>query len=186
MKKYNSLLCLLWCVVLSAQPDYRTDRGNITFNASTPLENIVAENPFVNAIYVSGSGVLGIVLLMEDFEFPRALMQEHFNENYAESHRFPKAIFKGTLRPTPSLDTLVADKTYAYEGQVEGTLTLHGVTRMISAPVAIRKNNERLFLESGFRIRPEAYDIQVPKLLFNKIAEEVRVEVSLDLTAESP
>lgn len=177
--------CLLVAAPLCGQEAFLTQSGQIRFNASTPLEDIVANNTQVNAIYIPESGELGLVLLMEDFRFPRALMEEHFNENYAESERFPKARFRGRLAPVPDPGQVRAGKMVSYQGQAEGSLTLHGVTRRVSADVTMRQRDGSLRLASGFTIRPADYGIEVPELLFKKIAEEVQVDVSLNLVTES-
>lgn len=157
---------------VSAQEAYATRSGQIRFNASTPLEDIEAENTRVNAILKPESGAFGVVLLIAEFEFPRKLMQEHFNENYLESHKYPKATFAGTLQGTaPYLNGESCDCA------VSGTLTLHGVARPLTAGVRISRDTSGYRLRSAFTVRPEAHDIKVPKLLFSKIAEEVQVEI---------
>ena len=179
-------LCLLVATPLCSQEAFLTQSGQIRFNASTPLEDIVAKNTEVNAIYKPGSGELGLVLLMEDFRFPRALMEEHFNENYAESARVPKAHFRGLLVPVPDQGQVRGGTLVSYRGQAQGLLTMHGVSRQVSARIEMRQRDGSLRLESVFTVRPADYGIEVPELLFKKIAEEVRVDVSLLLLPEYP
>lgn len=159
-----------------AQADFVTRSGKINFNASTPLEDIEAENARVNALLKTDSGAFGVVLLISEFEFPRKLMQEHFNENYLESEKFPKATFSGTI-PVNTLPETGGN----CQCTVSGTLTLHGVSRPLQATARITNPGTGYNLQSTFTIRPEDHHIEIPKLLFTKIAEEVEVTVELQL-----
>lgn len=162
---------------IAAQERYRTHSGVISFNASTPLEDIEATNTRVNAIVEGTSGALAVVLLIKDFQFPRKLMQEHFNENFMESGRFPKAYFRGDLAGFRADSLAASDTPYTIEGQ----LTIHGVSRNVKANASVRKEGTVINLTSQFILAPEAYDIEVPKILFKKIAEEVEVTLQLRL-----
>ena len=181
MNKFAILLLFLAVQPALGQQAYSTKSGRISFNASTPLEDIQAENSRVSAILVADTGDLGLVILIQDFVFPRALMQEHFNENYMESGRYPKATFRGGLYPVPD-----PGKLEGYKGEARGTLTMHGVSREVSLPVRLLMKNNTLRLASAFIVRPEDYEIEVPKLLFKKIAREVSVEAQLNLSPKDP
>ena len=162
---------------LCAQTKYRTSEGTVNFNASTPLEDIDATNKEVNAILEMETGRFAVVMLIKDFEFSRRLMQEHFNENYMESEKFPKAYFSGTIEDF-SMDSLskeVVVKT------VSGKLTIHGITLNRKEKIKLRKKGSAIHLESNFLVRTEAHDIEVPRIVFAKIAEKVMVEVDLQL-----
>ena len=165
------LLVPLWA---GAQGEFTTRHGQVRFNASTPLEDIEAENIEVNAILRPEDRAFGVVMLISEFVFPRKLMQEHFNENYLESERFPKATFTGTLEgaafPGPGSES---------EYQVTGVITIHGVSQQLIVRARILGEEGGYRLRSSFKIRPEDHDIKIPKLLFSKIAEEVWVEVDL-------
>ena len=177
------LLILLLCAgyyPASAQNRYRTGTGEIRFDASTPLEDITATNQKVNAILDTITGEFAVVLLVRDFRFPRKLMQEHFNENYMESDRYPKAFFRGRL--TGFSPGLPATGTVAY--QVEGELYIHNVSRKINPEARLSREGGDIRLETEFVVRPESYGVEVPRLLFNKIAEEVHVRVNLGLKPE--
>ena len=168
------LLLLGWASF--AQETYTTSRGMVHFNASTPLEDIDASNDKVNAILKSGEEVFGAVMLIREFQFRRRLMQEHFNENYMESATYPKATFEGRI---PGLSELREGETR--ELPVSGSLTIHGVTRPLETHAKVTRTPAGFEVSSAFMIRPEDHKVEVPKLLFNKIAEEVEVEVVLRL-----
>lgn len=172
------LFCLLWCLghFLMAQDSYRTNSAQIVFDASTPLEDIHAVNQKVNAI-LTNEGEFAALLLVTEFNFKKKLMQEHFNENYMESDRFPKAYFKGKIMSfdPESLDDGAA--TY----KLKGELTIHGVTREIETGVSLESADGGISLESEFKIRLEDHDVKIPRILFKKIAEEVDVKVNARL-----
>lgn len=178
MKPAILLTTLLTLAAISSrgQADFVTRNGQIRFNASTPLEDIEAENTRVNAILKPESGAFGVVLLISEFEFPRKLMQEHFNENYLESEKYPKATFTGNIQGSD-----LPASTGSCDCVISGSLALHGVTRPLRAVASITRTGSGFKLRSTFTIRPEDHGIEIPKLLFTKIAEEVQVEVDLVL-----
>ena len=170
-------IAVLFGNFILAQTTFKTSEGVISFNASTPLEDINAINKEVNAIVNTDNGEFASVLLMTDFHFRRALMQEHFNENYVESERYPKAYFTGFIKEFAAEKLTVNAREFIIEGQ----LTIHGVTRTFRTTAAIRKQAGKITMQSEFIVKPEDYDIKVPKLLFKKIAQEISVEVAFDL-----
>ena len=140
------------------------------------MEDIKAINKNVNAI-LRDTGDLAVVLLVREFEFRRKLMQEHFNENYLESDTYPKSYFLGKIE---ALDfTNLNGKPEAVN--ITGKLSLHGVTQSITVPGSISRRNGEIILESSFIIRPEEYQVEIPTLMFKKIAREVEVSFSLQL-----
>lgn len=165
----------------NAQSKYRTSSGNVHFNASTPLEDIDAENQDVNAILATADGRFAVVMLVKDFNFPRKLMQEHFNENYMETEIYPKAYFSGVIEDF-DLDSVSADEI---KKTVKGELTIHGVKRSRSEEIVIRRKGNTIYLESTFIVRPEDHNIEVPKIVFAKIAQEVQVTINLQLSPDS-
>lgn len=175
------ILFLLIAFSLGGQPGYGQERyktvsGKVTFNASTPLEDIQANNQQVNAI-LKNSGEFAVVLLVKEFEFPRKLMQEHFNENYLESDTFPKSYFVGEIpnfRPESITET-------SERVTIKGKLHLHGVTQQVTVAGNIKRVDKGIQLQSKFSIRPEDYAIEIPTLMFKKIAEEVQVSFEFSL-----
>ena len=116
-------------------------------------------------------------MLIKDFEFDRKLMQEHFNENYMESDKYPKAYFSGTIQNFTGVEL----NSNSSEMLVEGKLTIHGVSRNISEKILIKRNGKSIAINSNFIVKSEDYQIEVPKILFQKIAREVQVAINLDL-----
>ncbi len=164
----------------TAQTKIGTETGLIRFNASTPLEDILATNNEVNVIIDTSNGKIAALLLIRDFQFRRKLMQEHFNENYLESERYPKSYFQGQIMSFDPESLSETPSKYNLEGQ----MTIHGVSRKISVELYLHKALDSINLESRFVIRPEDYNIEVPKLLFTKIAQEVEVQLQFTLKAK--
>lgn len=174
---------LFHCFALCAQERYRTSEGTIQFDASTPLEDIHAVNDKVNAILDTNSGELAVLLLNREFVFKKRLMQEHFNENYMESHRFPKSVFKGRIANF-STDSL-RGKAGATTFPLNGELTVHGVTNPLSTEISLSMEGNAVIIDLGFTVQTEAHKIKVPRLLFKKVAREIEVSGKLRLTPQT-
>ncbi len=160
---------------LSAQK-YITKNGHIGFYSSTPLENIVADNNQVASVLDISTKEMVFQALMKSFIFERALMQEHFNENYVESEKFPKAVFKGKIVVPDNIDLTKKGK---YDVTVEGDLTLHGVTKNIKEPGQIVVGDKEITAQSEFLLKPEDFDITIPGVVRDKIAKEMQVKVDV-------
>lgn len=169
---------LLIPALLSAQDRMASRDGEITFYSSTPMEDIEAVNRKVASVYVPSTGAIEFSALIKAFAFEKAMMQEHFNENYMESKTFPKAIFKGKVTAAEGAD-LSQVGTHAV--LVEGDLTIHGVTKHIIVMGTLTTSNDgRIKAESDFDVKPEDFGIKVPGVVRSKIAELVQVKVRLE------
>lgn len=155
-------------------PRYTTATGLITFFSSAPLEDIEALNPKVAAVFELGTGQLAFSMLMRDFQFKNTLMQEHFNENYAESEKYPRARFTGALVTMPDEATLRSGPQPVY---VQGVLTIHGVKRKVRVPGTLHLRDNDLVVTSKFAVAPADYKIKIPALVRNNIAKSIDVSV---------
>lgn len=172
-----SAFTLLLAFSASAQDKYFTRDGHIRFFSETPMENIEADNHKVTAVLDEATGKLEFSALMKSFEFEKALMEEHFNENYVESNTYPKAVFKGIIGGFDAKKT--TEK--ATEVQVKGTMEMHGVSREIDVKGTIAKVGGKYVLKSKFNINPEDYKIEIPNAVRDKIANEIEVSVDVSL-----
>ncbi len=164
-----------------AQDRFGTRTGSISFHSSTPVEDIEAHNRKVSCVYDAGTGAIELAVLIKAFEFRKALMQEHFNENYMESNTHPKATFKGTLT---GMDAAAKRATGTYAVTIKGDLTMHGVTRPLEEPATlVVRPDGSLKGTARFTVRPEDHDITIPGVVRNNIAERIVVSVDLDLTS---
>jgi polyisoprenoid-binding protein YceI len=167
-------------LALSAQERYMTRTGNVSFFSETPMENISAVNHKATSVLDATTGAIEFAVLVKAFEFDRALMQEHFNENYMESGTFPKATFKGKV---VGLAAGALQKPGSYNVTVEGTLTMHGVEKKITMPAVFTVSPAGAVAATcEFKVKCEDYNIKVPGTVRANIAEEIVVKVQVDYT----
>ena len=178
MKKKTLLIALLLSVMLVNAQKYITKNGHIQFYSETPIETIEANNRQVNSALDISTGDFVFKVLMKSFEFEKALMQEHFNENYVESDKFPNASFKGKII---NLGDINFTSPGEYEAQVQGVMTIHGVAVEISEAGIFIVGKGQVKGSSKFIIKPEDYDIKIPNTVVNNIAEEIEVTVEVIL-----
>lgn len=161
-----------------AQPLYVARNGNIQFFSSTPIEDIKAINKKVYSSLNTKDGVLQFLVTINQFEFKKSAMQEHFNdEDYMNSEKYPRSEFKGKITNLSAIDF---SKNGTYAASIEGQLLMHGVTRTVKMNGNLTVNNGKITGTAKFPVRLEDYDIKVPKIVFKKIAEEVEVTVNCE------
>ena len=176
MKKLFILTAVcIFTITLSAQK-YITKNGFISFYGHTPFEDIKADNNQVASILDISNGELVFQILMKSFHFERSLMEEHFNENYVESEKFPKSQFKGKIT---NLSDVNFSKQGIYNVNIEGDLTIHGVTKKISEKGTFEIVNDGISAKSKFNLRPEDFNITIPSVVRDKIAREMEVTVNM-------
>lgn len=153
---------------------YISEKGIISFFSDAAIEDIQAENSMVGSLFNGSTGELVYIVKIKDFKFEKSLMREHFNEKYMETEKFPKSTFEGKV---------VGFKT-ATPGEQKvkavGKLTIHGVTRDVDIPGTIEFNNGKAVMKSKFIVKLQDYNIKIPKLVWQNIAEQI--EVKIDFT----
>lgn len=174
--KYIFIILFLSAGQLTAQSKYFTRNGNITFFSKAPLENIEAVNQQVSAILDFASGEAAFQVLMKGFQFKKALMQEHFNESYVESDKYPKATFKGKIK-NPSAVNLKQNGVYVVN--IAGTLDMHGVSNPVDASGTVEMKDGKMYVKSKFNIKSKDYKIKIPTAVKDNIAESIEVTVYL-------
>lgn len=179
-KKNLVTLAAILLVVASAnaQDRYFTKTGTIEFFSKATLEDIEAKNKTVQAVLDKKTGALQFAVQMKGFEFQKALMQEHFNENYVESGKYPKAEFKGTVSNNSAVNYT---KDGTYNVTVKGKMTLHGVTKDVEAPGTITVNGGKLEGKSTFNIQLSDYKISIPSVVKDKISNSIKITVDTKL-----
>jgi len=170
MKKFLSLFLLLCAIQLQAQERLICRNASVRFFSKMPLENIEAVNNQGLSVIDPKSGNIEFSVLLKSFIFPNALMQEHFNENYLESEKYPTASFKGKIKEQLDLST-----AGTYPVTAEGSLTIHGVTKPVTVKGTILSSGKDLRLDFKFQVKPEEFKIEVPSLVVTKIAETIDV-----------
>ncbi len=157
----------LFSADLSAQKLFTRD-GKVNFNAtaaSSP-EKIEATHTSGTFVLEQASGKIEMAVLIKGFAFDKALMQEHFNENYLESSKFPKATFKGGLDKVADVN-FTTDGTYTTS--ISGDFTIHGVTKKITTPVIITVKNGAVSAATNFLLTLSDYGIDIPSLVADKV-----------------
>jgi polyisoprenoid-binding protein YceI len=167
VRRIISIFFLFFYFTTDAQ-QFLAKEGVITFFSEAPMENIDAVNKKVSAVYDSKTNDLVFQLEINDFVFPKSLMQEHFNENYLESDIYPKSIFVG--------------KVISQEGEnaiVVGDLTIHGRTKKIKVEGTLKEEEKAINISAEFMVKLEDYDIRIPRIVMYKIAEDIEVKVNI-------
>ncbi|HMC01752.1 MAG TPA: YceI family protein [Flavobacteriaceae bacterium] len=169
-------LILLFGLTAFAQEKYITRSGIIGFEASVPsFEEVKAKSNAATAIINTDNGEFAALVLVKGFRFKNALMEEHFNENYAESNKFPKATFKGKIT---DFDLNSSNTSYT----ISGELTFHGVTKTLEdIPLTISKTDGKINITGEFVSKASDYNIKIPKIVSNKIAQDVVVSFEFNL-----
>lgn len=154
---------------------YMTRTGKVTFFSSTPVENIEAINNDAACVIDGGKGDVMFQVPIKSFKFEKQLMQEHFNENYMESNKFPKAEFRGKIT---NLSSVTLSKDGTYQAKVSGKMTMHGVTKDVVANGTIEVKAGVATVLSKFTIKAADYGIKIPSVVAPKIAENIEVTVN--------
>jgi len=169
------LICmtvLLLVGFVKAQNKFFTKSGKIAFYSKAKLEDIEAVNKTAVAILDIQNGDIQFSVAMKGFEFRKALMQEHFNENYIESDKYPKSDFKGLIVNGGEIDF---KKNGTYNAKAQGKLTIHGVTNDVEAEGKIIVNETKLTLSTVFNVSLQDYKIKNDKM--NNISNNIKVTV---------
>lgn len=174
MKLSFILILFTVCAFTASAQKYMTKNGFIGFYSHTPMEDIKGDNNQVAGIIDISTGELVFQVLIKSFHFERALMEEHFNENYMESEKFPKSSFKGKLTNLSSIDL---KKAGTYEVIAEGQLTIRDVTKPVTVKGTLEVTATGLNASAKFKIVPEDYNIAIPGVVREKIAKDLEVTV---------
>ncbi len=174
MKKLIPGLLVLFSCVAHGQL-MMTKSATISFHSHTFLENIDAVNKNVMAVIDAGKKNIAFSLIMKQFDFPKKLMQQHFNENYVESDKYPKATFSGSYAENADLA-----KDGNYSLKVSGKLSIHGVTRDVLIPAILTVKEGVITGDATFKLNPADYNIDIPFILREKIEKETTVKVKAE------
>lgn len=176
--KYIALILLTWLSSNQAGQDlYACKNAKISLFSSAPLEDIQASTNTGTSVYNASTGDLAFSVNIRSFKFPKSLMQEHFNENYMESDKYPRATFKGKVN-----EKVDVSKNGTYPVTATGDLTVHGVTQTRTIPGTLTVSNGTLSMASEFMVKCVDHKIDIPTLVFKHIAETIKMNVSATYT----
>jgi polyisoprenoid-binding protein YceI len=170
------IFTLLIISQVKSQDKFLTKTGYVSFFSHSLVEDIKAENNQGLSIIDTKTGEIVVQLLMRSFMFKKALMQEHFNENYIESDKYPKAVFKGNFL---NFDNLPTEKTTA---DIEGILIIHGKEKEIKTKVILQPTSDGLNLKGDFTVEVANFNIKIPTVVVNNIAKIVKVSFEFHYT----
>lgn len=180
MKKIILLTLLLLANITFSQR-LLTRSGEIKFDASMPnLVEIVGKSNTVSAILDQVTGQFATSVIIKSIRFKVPLMEEHFNENYMESSKYANSTFKGKIAGFDA-KKLSATKI-AYD--VEGDLTIHGVTKKVKTKIILTSNGGKVGATGNFLVHAQDYGIEIPSLVKEKFAEQIKVSFSFDLDSK--
>ena len=179
MKNFVLTAALLMGSFVANAQLYFTKTGTIKFDSHTTLEDIKAENRKVVSALNSSTGALEFSLLMKGFDFTNQLMEDHFNESYVESDKYPKASFKGTVTDISKVDFT---KDGSYKVNYTGKLTIKNITKDVTGTATIVIKGGKVTSTSALKVKPKEYNIEIPATAGAKIAEEITVDIRMDYT----
>lgn len=172
MKKLLLPLALLLSQFGFGQAIYTTESSEISFFSSTPMEDIEAVNAASTSLLNVAKSDIVFRVPIAGFQFEKPLMQEHFNENYMDTEKYPYATFKGKLS-----DSLDLSKDTMYNITATGMMNIHGVDRAETYKGVIEAKDGKATLKCEFKVTLKDHKIKVPKVVFANIAEEIDVKV---------
>jgi hypothetical protein len=171
--------CSLLAFSSFSQKTYKSSNGTITFYSHTPIEDIEAKSEKASSVLNPSNNQIAFLVLNTSFQFSNSLMQEHFNEKYMESEKFPKSSFSGKINEPI---------TWATDGEYKvtatGKLNVHGVSQDRTIPATITIKQGKVSAKSDFLVKTADHKIEIPKLVWEKIAEEIKVNVLVDYVAQ--
>lgn len=164
---------LLSYVTLSQAQVYKSNAASVHIFSSTPMEDIDATAKTCGSAINTATGGVYFYVTITSFKFDKSLMQEHFNENYMESEKYPKAEFSGTVS---GVDW---SKSGTYNAKASGDLTVHGVAQKREIPVTVTVDaGKTISIKSVFQVACKDHKIDIPKLVTKNIGEKIEITVN--------
>ena len=172
--KYIALILLVWFSTNRAGQDiYVCKNATVSIYSKAPIEDIEAKTDKGTSVFNAATGEFAFSVPIRSLKFDKALMQEHFNENYMESDKYPQASFKGKLAQTPDVT-----KDGVYPVMANGVLEVHGVKQSRTIPGKLTVSGGVISLSSEFMVACKDHKIEIPTLVFHNIAETIKVQVN--------
>lgn len=173
--KHIAIILLAWMSVINqaGQGTFVCKNAYISIYSEAPIEDITAETSTGTSVYNATSGDLAFSLNIISLKFKKPLMEEHFNDDYMESEKYPKATFKGKIQ-----EPVDVTKDGTYPVTVNGVLEVHGVKQTRTIPGKVTVSNGTVKMNAEFMVKCADHQIKIPKLVFHNIAESIKVTVS--------
>lgn len=149
-----------------------TSTGNISFFQETTVEDIHGKSKSLMTVIDTKTNNIVYKVSMRSFKFEKALMEEHFNENYVESDKYPYATYYGKIN-----ESIDWSKDGSYDISSNGKLTMHGVSKEISEKGKLIIKNGVVSISNEFKIKFTDYGVEIPKLLIMQLSDVVDVKI---------
>ena len=174
MKKIIIIPMILSTFLAFSQEKIVTKSSTITFEASVPsFQPVMGTNSNVTFVLNPLTGEIASLALIKGFEFEMPLMEEHFNENYMETDKYPKAIFRGKIEKFDVKNLTEDYKDYV----IKGNLELHGKSKDINANAKITRTGSRITIISDFAVNASDFSIPIPSLIKYKLDDKVKIQI---------
>lgn len=171
---------LLFCNLAMAQK-YSAKNGKVTFEASVPLfEDVFAQDDNNVVVLNADTGDMASISVVKNFHFKTKLMEEHFNESYAETAKYPKTTFKGKVLNFDKTKLTASPQKYT----IQGTLNFHGVDKAVTSAATIYSKDGKIYMQGNFVAKAADYKVTIPKMVMKKVAETVNVEYNYVMTKQ--
>ncbi|MCU7615495.1 YceI family protein [Chryseobacterium sp. GMJ5] len=181
MKNVVVILALTLCGSLTFAQKYSSKTGKVTIEASVPLfEDVFAQDDNNTVILNADTGEMASVSMVKNFHFKVKLMEEHFNESYAETAKYPKATFKGKIVNFDKTKLTANPQKYT----VQGVLNFHGVDRNVSSTATVFAKDGKIVMKGNFVAKSADFKVTIPKMVMKKVAENVNVEYNYTLVKQ--
>lgn len=181
MKNLTIIMFSLFLGNMVSAQKYSSKTGKVSFEASVPLFEDVSAQDNSNAVILNvDTGEMASVSVVKNFQFTVKLMQEHFNESYAETAKYPKTTFKGKIQGFVKTQLTANPQKYT----VQGTLNFHGVDKPVSSTANIYIREGKIYMQGGFVAKPADFKVTVPKMVMKKVAENVNVQYNYTLVKQ--
>lgn len=175
MKKITPIVLLLISIVTSAQEKMVSYEGTTNFEASIPLfEEVKAINEKTTCILITKTGQIACWVAVKDFKFKRNLMEEHFNNNYMESDRYPRAVFKGKIEKFDLKNLNSELMVY----QINGKMTIRGKSQKITVKGTLKRVADGIELYSEFPLNTDDFNIEIPFIVRSKVSKKVNTQIA--------
>jgi len=171
MKKIILMLATILTMNVVFAQTYKTRNGSLSFNPNKDQshKDYAAESKEATAVLNADASTVALLVPMKTFHFNNALLEEHFNENYLHSDKYPNATYKGKLVGFTK-DMLTKDGTYNLTS--EGEIELHGVKKAFKSPVKLVVSGKTATFYCNFTIKAEDYKIDIPAIVKPKLADQ--------------
>lgn len=173
MKKLASCITVFLLAAMVSAQKYMTKTGKVSFEASVPLfEDVMAQDDNNVAVINTDNGDFASVSVMKNFHFKTKLMEEHFNESYAETAKYPKATFTGKLVNFDKDKLSGNPQKYT----IQGKLNFHGLEKAYTSTASVYSKDGKIYMSGGFVVKSADHKVTIPKMVMKKVAESVNVQ----------